>query len=70
MTYEEKALQFVERFGIVQYKVKGHFLIYNQSYPATVYEPHRTYQHTVDLDTMKDTVKQLKRFDAKGYYNT
>jgi len=71
MNYRELASCWAVRYGIIDYKVKGHYMIYNKSYSGTVYEPHYTIQHTVDLSTMQELpTKKLKRFDKNGYNNT
>ena len=62
--YEQRAIQWCERYGIVEYKLK-----YNVSYPAYLGNPHYTIKHTVDLDTMHEITQQLKRYDPKGVYN-
>ena len=68
--YNQLAAAWAEEHGIVEYRVKGKYLIYNVSYPAMVYEPRRTYQFHIDLDTGRTVVnKQLKRYDRKGVYN-
>jgi len=70
MSYKDIALRYAEQYGIVDYQVKGNLMTYLKSYPAAGYEPHRTYKHTVNLDTGKSTVVQLKRFNKKGFFNT
>lgn len=67
--YEDKALLYCEKYGIIEYRVKKNLLIYNVSYPAYLCNPHYTIQHTINLDTMQHTSKQLARYDAKGVYN-
>lgn len=67
--YNAIALAYCERYGIVKYKVKHNLLIYNVSYPAYLDNPHYTIQHTINLDDMSHTSKQLKRYDANGIYN-
>lgn len=67
--YEEKASMFAERYGIIEYKVKGNLMIYNVSYPAYLNNPRYTIQHIVNLDTGKEETKQLQRYDSKGVVN-
>ena len=67
--YEQKAIQWCERYGIVEYKLNKNLLVYNVSYPAYLGNPHYTIKHTVNLDTMQETTQQLKRYDHKGVYN-
>ena len=66
--HERNATLFCEKYGIIDYKVKGNQLIYyrNNAIAIGVY---RTYKHMVDLDTMKETVTELKRLYKKGYIN-
>ena len=68
--YENLALSWAEAYGIIDYRVKGKYMIYNVSYPAIACEPRRTYQFKIDLDISKTVEsKQLKRYDPKGIYN-
>lgn len=67
--YEQRAIQWCERYGIVEYKLKKNLLIYNVSYPAYLGNSHYTIKHIVNLDTMQETTQQLKRYDPKGAYN-
>lgn len=67
--YEQRAVQWCERYGIVEYKLNKNLLVYNVSYPAYLGNPHYTIKHTVNLDTMQETTQQLKRYDPKGVYN-
>lgn len=66
--HERNALLFCEKHGIIDYKVKGNQLIYycNNAVAIGVY---RTYKHMVNLDTMKETVIELKQLYKKGYIN-
>ena len=71
INYEQRAIAWAENYGIVEYKVKGRYMVYNKSYNAYLNEPRYTIQHTVDLNTMTELpTKRLKRFDPKGRYNT
>lgn len=67
--YELVARQFAEKYGIIDYRVKGNFMIYNVSYPAYLSNPRYTIQHTVNLQTGKESTRQLKRYDSKGVVN-
>ena len=68
--YKHRAIAWAEEYGIVEYRIKDKYMIYNVSYPAMACEPRRTYQFKVDLDTGKTVEsKQLKRYDPKGVYN-
>lgn len=67
--YEQRAIQWCERYGVVEYKLNKNILTYNVSYPAYLNNPHYTIKHIVNLDTMQETTQQLKRYDPKGAYN-
>lgn len=67
--YEQRALQWCEQYGVVEYKLNKNVLEYNVSYPAYLGNPHYSIKHIVNLDTMQETAKQLKRYDPKGVYN-
>lgn len=64
-----KATVYCEKYGIVEFRIEGYYLIYNKSYPAYLNNSRYTVQHRVDLRTMQETTKRLKRFDRKGYLN-
>lgn len=67
--YDTIALCYCEQYGIIEYKVKGNLLIYNVSYPAYLGNPRYTIQHTINLDNMSHTSKQLKRYSSWGSNN-
>ena len=68
--YEVLAAQWAEKYGIVDYKVQGKFMIYNVSYPATMFEPRYTMQRHIDLTTMRTVVnKRLQRYNKNGEVN-
>ena len=54
--YETKALLYAEKFGIRDYTVKGNAMVYKEEFPTE-----GTYKATVNLDTMKETRKQVKK---------
>lgn len=68
--YNDRAREWAEKYGIVDYKVSNYLMIYNKSYNAIGYQPAYTIQHTVDLRTMTELpTKRLKRLDRKGFIN-
>ena len=67
--YEEIALRYAERYGIIEYKVIKNIMRFNVSYPAYLGNPRYTIQHEINLDTGAEKTKQLKRFDSKGLHN-
>lgn len=68
VSHEKRAILFCETYGIIEYQIKGDQLIYyrNNAIAQGVY---RTYKHTVNLDTMKETVTELKKLNKKGFIN-
>lgn len=67
---KQRATEWAEEHGIIEYRVNGWYLMYNVSYPAIACEPRRTYQFKIDLHTGQTVEsKQLKRYDPKGVYN-
>lgn len=48
--YEEKALLYAEKYGIVDYEVKGNQMIYFESFPLE----NTIYKAVVNLDTMQE----------------
>lgn len=52
--YEFRALRFAEIYGIVDYDVKDNKMVYKET------DGGETFTHTVDLDTMKETVNENK----------
>jgi hypothetical protein len=47
--YEQKALIYAEKYGIIEYRVKGSKMMYKEVFPTE-----GTYQVVVNLDTMKE----------------
>lgn len=66
--YENKAVSYAERYGIIEYRVSKNEMIYYQTYPTG-----GTYDVRVNLDTMKETRSKLnlhlKRRVKAGVYN-
>ncbi|BAF81389.1 hypothetical protein EFP_121 [Enterococcus phage EF24C] len=65
MTAEEKALNIAENRGITDYKVKGNVLSYYTSYPMEKC----TYLVTIDIETLEEERKELKKYYKKGLQN-
>lgn len=65
---EQKAISFCEKYGIIDYKIQGNLLIYYRN-NAVAQGIYRTYKHTVNLDTMQESVKELKKLNKKGFIN-
>lgn len=66
MTVEEKALYIAESRGVTDYKVKGNALSYYTSYPTE----RCTYLVTIDMSTLEEERKELKRYYKKGLQNS
>lgn len=65
---EQKAISFCEKYGIIDYKVQDNTLVYYRN-SAVAQGVYRTYKHTVNLETMKENVQELKRLNKKGFIN-
>ena len=66
---ESLALRYAEKYGIIEYRVKGNSMIYNVSYPAYLYNKRYTIQHEVNLITGDHKSVTLKRYEPKGALN-
>jgi len=55
--YDERALRYAERYGIVTYKVKGNEMHYTEEFRAEKSK----YRVTVNLDSMTETRKEVRR---------
>ena len=53
-SYEDKAIEFAERYGIRDYKVVKNQMTYKEYFRSG------TWKGIVNLDTMKETRKQIK----------
>lgn len=51
MDYEEKAIRYAEKYGIVEFIVKENVMTYTESFPLEG----RIYDVSVDLDVMKES---------------
>lgn len=70
MNYEDKATQYAEEHGIIEYTVSRNKMTYYANYPAYLSEGRKTYKIAVNLDTMKEVSRtQLKRWNRNGNYN-
>lgn len=63
------ALQYAEKHGIVEYKVKGNRMIYYANYPEYLTEPRYTMKVTVRLNTLKEERQRLSYWNPKGNHN-
>lgn len=67
--YEQRALEYAERYGIIDYKVQNNLMIYKVSYPAYLSQPHYTVKRTVNLDTGEVKSEMMKRYSKEGEHN-
>lgn len=67
--YTKTAINIAETYGIVKYKISGKYFIWNVSFPAYLNNKRYTVQHIIDMDTMEEQTKTLKRYDKDGEYN-
>ena len=68
VSHEKRAILFCETYGIIEYQIKENELIYYRNC-AVAQGVYRTYKHTVNLDTMQETIKELKKLNKKGFIN-
>jgi hypothetical protein len=54
-SYEQKATLYAEQYGIIDFEIKGKEMIYKESFPTE-----GIFEARVDLDTMKETRRQVK----------
>lgn len=68
--YKQKADNYAEEHGIIEYTVNGNKMTYYSNYTVYLSEGRRTYKIVVNLDTMKEESRtQLKRWNRNGNYN-
>ena len=65
----QRAIEYAEKYGILDFNVKGNRMVYYANYPAYLSEPNRTYKVIVRLDTMKEERKLLNKYYPKGNAN-
>ena len=65
----QRAIEYAEKHGILDFNVKGNRMIYYANYPAYLAEPDRTYKVTVRLDSMKEERQLLNKYYPKGNNN-
>lgn len=67
---ENKAIEYVEKYGIIDYMIKGNKLIYYTDHRDYVGQKiPTTYKAVVNLKTMKETRIRLKKHNKRGLYN-
>lgn len=75
VSYDDRAVQYAEKYGIITYKVDGKFLIFNRNVHDKnfisgkwVDKPY-TIQTKVDLDTYEYIQKKLMKLQKNGWDN-
>lgn len=63
------ALNYAEKYGIIDYQVKDNKMIYYANYPKYLDNPRYTMKVTVNLDTLEEERQRLKRWNPKGNSN-
>lgn len=66
---QQKALMFVEKYGIITYKITGNKLVFYKTYPAYLGSPAYSMRHIVNLDTGIELVEHSKKVVKEGMYN-
>lgn len=66
---ERLVLEYVEKYGIIDYKVEGAWLIYYANYPAYISEPRKTYKVMVRISTGEEVRILLGKWNSKGNAN-
>jgi hypothetical protein len=61
--YNDRALLYSEKYGIVNYRVNKNNMIYYESFQLE----RNTYKCIVNLDTMKEQRTPLKRYYKNGF---
>lgn len=56
--YDLEALKYAEKYGIIEYHVKGNEMIYYTSWPME----HSTYRVVVNLDTLDEVRTEMSRY--------
>lgn len=55
---KQKALIYAEKYGIIEYHIEGNTMVYYSSFPLE----HRTIKAEVNLDTMTEKRKYLRKY--------
>ena len=65
-SYIDKATEYAEEYGIIEFQVKGKNLVYYRSYYSYYEKRKFTTKFVVNLDTMETTKTPLKRWNKLG----
>lgn len=70
MSYEQKAILFCEKYGIIKYRVNKNMLVFYKNHPVDcMYTKYYTVRHVVNLDTMNESTTILKKLNKEGFQN-
>lgn len=69
MGYADVATVYAERYGIVQYHVKGNTMTFYKSYPAYLGNKAYSIKHFINLDTGIETTQRMNKVFKEGFYN-
>lgn len=75
MSYQDKALMYAERYGIIDYRVEGKYIIWNQNYTNSEFMGGKwmnkpfTIQAKVNLDNYKMQSRKLQKLQRNGWNN-
>lgn len=73
--YEQLAIEYAEKYGIISYRIIGNKMKFNQNYYNKEFIKGKwrnnpcTYQRVLDLDTMQLNTIKLKRLQKDGWNN-
>ena len=67
--YKDDAIFYAEKYGILEWTMKGSKMIYYANYPKYLAEPRRTYKVVYDLKSGVETRTLLKKWNRKGNAN-
>lgn len=66
----DRALEYVEKYGIIDYTMKGKNLIYYTDHREYVgQKTPTTYKAVVNLETMREARTRLKKHNKRGLLN-
>ena len=69
MDKEQIALEYAEKYGIIDYAVKGNRMIYYANYPEYLNNKKHTIKVTVRLNTLKEERQKLTYWNPRGNAN-
>jgi hypothetical protein len=67
--YKELALQYAEKYGIINYKLSGRYMTYIINFRLDSFGSVATYKRKVNLDTLEVKTVRLKKYNPDGWKN-